>query len=162
MIDLEELIADATRLAKSAPGAGLSPRFAKRDYDDAMLALAGREAREGETLGAALCRLHGARDERLAKLSVASYQAELHERRGASERVARQARDLLVKHLGYDPDAPPSRPRHGSKAHVLKLMTDLATHRKRDDETVEQAFDRLLRDDVTFRDCYGAYCDAPA
>ncbi|MEB2346128.1 MAG: hypothetical protein OZ948_15475 [Deltaproteobacteria bacterium] len=77
MPQLEEVLADAARVTKSANGA--APRFGHKVYEDSMCDLAEREARGGESIGAALSRLHTDRDERLTALAKAAYLAETAE-----------------------------------------------------------------------------------
>lgn len=77
MSNLDACLADANRsLTKAAP---TFPSFAKVEYEDALLELAKRERRDGETEPAALARLLQKRDPRALALSTAAYNAESRE-----------------------------------------------------------------------------------
>lgn len=150
---LECVLADAERFAKSADAAA---SFSSEEYDTALLELAKREARESESTGAALSRLLADRDPRVAALGRASYAAETAAMVSAEMRVAQQVAELRKAH-GVAEEVPPA---HGSKDHVLAVMTQFAALAKRNGETVEQCWSRLLAEDPTFRGAYGAYLDA--
>ncbi len=62
-----------------------------------MCDLAKHEAREGESVGGALSRLHADRDDRLASLAKAAHAAELSERREAVQQgMSRRLLDLKI------------------------------------------------------------------
>ncbi len=78
MRNFETILTDAQRLEK-----GAAPRHTAKQYEDAMCDLAESEAREGESVGGALSRLHTDRDDRLTSLAKAAHAAEMSERREA-------------------------------------------------------------------------------
>jgi len=154
-VPLETLLADAERFAKASNG--VAPTYSSEQYEDAMLSLAEHEARKGETTGAALSRLLTDRDARLAALGKAAYLAETAELVTAEKRAAEQVAALRKAH-GVDSEG--AEPAHGSKDHILAVMTQFAALAKRNGETVEQCWSRLLAEEPTFRGAYGAYLDA--
>ena len=83
MHDYQTILADAQRLEKSAG----EPRHTAKQYEDAMCDLAEHVAREGESVGSALSRLHADRDVRLASLAKAAHAAEMSERRAVVQRA---------------------------------------------------------------------------
>ena len=127
MTAFQFVLADAQRIAKSANGA--APAFDSATYEDAMCDLAKSEARSGESVGAALSRLLTDHDPRLAALGKAAYHAEL----------AAESADLLRKRATFD-----------------ELLATMASLSKREDETIEAATARLLRENEVVKQAFVA------
>ncbi|RIL06409.1 MAG: hypothetical protein DCC71_06780 [Proteobacteria bacterium] len=138
--NLDDVLGDADRVAKSTNGA--TPRFAARDYEECMLALAESEKRAGESVGASLSRLHTDRDERLSKLARALYVAETIELRDARQREVAKLAALRERHAAESPIVKSTGPR----AAIYDAMQTYTKALKRADESVEAAMGRLLLD----------------
>ncbi len=127
------LLSDAETVSK---GEG-RPSYSRREYEDAMLEIAEREARPGEGTAAAFARLCK-EDARVRTLYQAAYQADVVQ---AERRPASVAKAI------------------GRRGDLWELMLKVARAEKRDDETVEKALDRLLRTEPVVRDAYALYCE---
>jgi ribosomal 50S subunit-associated protein YjgA (DUF615 family) len=138
--NLDDLLGDADRIAKSTDGA--APRFVARDYEDGMMQLAEREKRPSESVGASLSRLHTDRDERLSKLAHALYVAETIELRDARQREVAKFAALRERHAAESPIVKATGPR----AAIYDAMQTYTKALKRADESVEAAMGRLLLD----------------
>ena len=150
MNDFETILADAQRLGKSA---GL--RHTAKQYEDAMCDLAESEAREGESVGGALSRLHADRDDRLTSLAKAAHAAEMSERREAVKRA--EVEDLGRVARGEEPLTKRVRTRELA----YKLMTSFAKDRAREGESAEDAMGRLMSEgDPQLRELYEIYSGA--
>lgn len=131
----DPMLVDAERVAK-----GLTrPSFSKRQYEDAMLDLAKREARSGESTAASFARLCTEGDARINALYKASVDS-------APEPLPPPANKVAPR-------------RHGSREHVWELIQSHARLAKRADESVEQATTRLLKTNPVVRDAYALYSE---
>ncbi len=155
MHDFETVLADAQGLAKSATDT--VPRHAAKEYEDAMCDLAEHEARDGESVGEALSRLHADRDDRLVSLAKAAHAAEMSERRGAVRRAAAEREDLGRVARGEEPVTKRVRTRELA----YSLMTSFAKDRAREGESAEDAMARLMGEgDSEIRELYQIYTEA--
>lgn len=127
MNDLQSVLADAERIAKSANGA--APAFNASDYEQAALDVAAAEQREGEGVASAFARLAHEGDERVTALLKAAQRAEL---------IADQG-EQLRKQAIFD-----------------ALLDEIAKHARRADETDEQVRARLMRENEAVRGGYAA------
>ena len=149
------VLADAQLLEKGAAGA--SPRHTAKAYEDAMCNLAESEARDGESVGGALSRLHTDRDDRLASLAKAAHAAEMSERREATKRAAAEVEDLRRVARGEEPVTKRVRTRELA----YRLMTSFAKARAREGESAEDAMGRLMGEgDPEIRELYQIYSEA--
>lgn len=82
-MQLDAVLADALGFAKSADG----PRFAKGDYENAMVLLGEQECRGDETPAVALARLCHKADARMRALWSAARAAEVREAASAERRA---------------------------------------------------------------------------
>ncbi|MEZ6016525.1 MAG: hypothetical protein R3F49_15515 [Planctomycetota bacterium] len=123
---LSNILSEAERVSKGAP-----PTVTRDAAEAAMLDLAKREARPGESVAVSFARLCET-DSRMAKLYDLGHAADV-----AEERVA------LAKGASGD-------------ERFDRLLFDIARLRKRAGETVEQCASRLLHEDATIRDAYAA------
>jgi hypothetical protein len=123
---LDAILADAERVSKS----GSAPRFTRDAAESAMIELAKREARSGESPCAAFARLceGDSRMDALYSLGQAADVAEV-------ETVAKAA--------------PPD-------DRFYPMLLDMASMRKRSGETLDAACARLLAEDPIVRDAYAA------
>lgn len=137
MPTLDEVLADAQRLAKSASGA--RPTFEPAAYEQAMLDLAAQEAR-GLALGASLAKLQSDRDLRLAALAAAHYAAETHADQRRRSLLASRAADLRKRHATETESPPDGSPR----AQLYRAMEAYAACFKRAGEDTAEAMGRLL------------------
>lgn len=123
--NLSNILADAERVSKGAP-----PRYTRDQAETAMLDLAKREARAGETTAAAFARLC-AGDARMDALYALGQAADIAEIETATKAAPQDDR-------------------------FYPLLLDLAQMRKRAGETIEAACSRLLAEDPVVRDAYAA------
>ncbi len=152
MHEFETVLADARRLEK-----GAAPRHTAKQYEDAMCDLAESEAREGESVGGALSRLHADRDDRLASLAKAAHAAEMSERRDAVKRAAAEREDLRRLARGEEPVTKRVRTRELA----YTLITSFAKARAREGESDEDAMARLMGEgDPQIRELYEIYSEA--
>ena len=155
MHDFETVLADAQRLEKSAGDA--APLHTAKQYEDAMCDLAEREARDGESVGGALSRLHTDRDGRLASLAKAAHAAEMSARREAVKSAAAEVEDLGRVARG---EAPVTK-RVRTRELAYSLMTSFAKARAREGESAEDAMGRLMGEgDAEIRELYQIYSEA--
>ncbi|MBI1382577.1 MAG: hypothetical protein GC161_15985 [Planctomycetaceae bacterium] len=124
--NLSAILSEADRVSKGAP-----PTVTRDAAEAAMLDLAKREARPGESVAVSFARLCES-DARMQKLYDLGHAADV-----AEERVA------LAKGASGD-------------ERFDRLLVDMARLRKRAGETVEQCASRLLHEDATIRDAYAA------
>ena len=152
MHDFETILADAQRIEK-----GAAPLHTARQYEDAMCGLAESGAREGESVGGALSRLHADRDERLASLAKGAHAAEMAERRAAVKSAAAEVEDLRRLARGEEPVTKRVRTRELA----YSLMTSFAKDRARECESAESAMARLMGEgDPEIRELYLIYTEA--
>ena len=123
--NLNAILADAERVSKGAP-----PRYTRDQAESAMLDLAQREARAGETTVAAFSRLCGT-DARMDALYALGQAADIAEVETATKAAPQDDR-------------------------FYPLLLDMARMRKREGETLEKCMDRLLTTDRTVMDAYAA------
>jgi hypothetical protein len=114
-----------------------------------MLDLAKREARDGEGTAAAFARLVQDGDERVQALYGAAQAAELAER----------SRDRNAHFRAVDSGefAKQHAERSGAKGDLMERMEKYAAATKREGETDEEAFARMMSTDPTMRDLYSQY-----
>jgi len=124
--NLSAILAEANRVSKGAP-----TTVTREQAESAMLDLAKREARPGESVAVSFARLCED-DTRMQKLYDLGHAADVAESSAA-----------LAKGVSGD-------------ARFDRLLMDLARMRKRAGETVEQCASRLLHEDATVRDAYAA------
>src|SRR5262245_13162630 len=86
-------LADAQRIAKI----GGSPCFSRREYEDAMLEFAEREARAGESTAVAFARMCEQGDERIGALYEAGLAADTEAMRKRAEERSRDIESGEVK-----------------------------------------------------------------
>ncbi len=152
MHDFETVLADAQLLEK-----GAAPRHTAKQYEDAMCDLAESEARDGESVGGALSRLHADRDDRLALLAKAAHAAEMSERRESIKRAAAEVEDLGRVARGEEPLTKRVRTRELA----YSLMTSFAKDRAHDGESAEDSMGRLMGEgDPEMCELYGIYTEA--
>ncbi len=152
MHEFQTILADAQRLEK-----GAAPRHTAKQYEDAMCDLAESEAREGESVGGALSRLHADRDDRLALLAKAAHTAEMFERRESVRRAAAEVEDLGRVARGEEPLTKRVRTRELA----YSLMTSFAKDRAQEGESAEDSMARLMGEgDPQLRELYEIYSGA--
>lgn len=128
---LSKILSEAERVSK-----GESPTVTRAHAESAMLELAKREARDDEGVCDAYARLCES-DERMQKL---------YELGQAADAVEDQRSEDLAK-------------RATQNERVWELMVKGARHNRNAGETVEQALERMLLTDETYRDAYALYCE---
>jgi len=127
MNDLQSILADAQRVAKSANGA--APSFDAQAYETAALTLAEQEQRNGEGVASAFARLAQEGDERVSALLRAASKAELAADHG----------EAIRKQATFD-----------------ALFDEIAKHHRREGESEAQVRARLLRENEAVRGGYAA------
>lgn len=123
--NLSKILADAEHVSKGAP-----PRYTRDQAETAMLDLAKREARAGETPAAAFARLC-AGDARMDALYALGQAADIAEIESATKSAPKDDR-------------------------FYPLLLDMAQMRKRAGETIEQAVSRLMSEDDVVKAAYAA------
>ena len=123
--NLSKILSEADRVSKGAP-----PTVTREQAEAAMLDLAKREARPGESIALSFARLCED-DARMQKLYDLGQAADVAESSAA-----------LSKGVSGDP-------------RFDRLLMDHARLRKRAGESVEQAASRLLHEDEDIRSLYG-------
>ena len=132
---MKNLIDDATAVAKGAS----APGYSKEQYEDAMLKIAGAEARPGESQAVAFSRLISDHDPRMRSLYKAARKAgaaEAQEQPTTREEIAKAA---------------------SAKERIFGLMEKIVANEKRKDESSARAFNRLVKEDKTMREAYVLY-----
>lgn len=130
---IDGLLDDAQRVAKGA----CAPGYSKEQYEDAMLKIAGAEARPGESQAVAFSRLISDHDPRMRSLYKAA-------RRAAAESEEAATRAEIAKAAS-------------AKERIFALMEKVVSSEKRKDETSVAAFNRLVREDKELREAYVLY-----
>ncbi|MGE3966359.1 MAG: hypothetical protein AB7I09_19840 [Planctomycetota bacterium] len=123
-------------------GAAEMPGLRSQDFEDAMLALAESRREQGENGAAAFARLTKARDPDLEVLWAACSLARVHEHHG----------HVLAKRGAAASNEKAQAVLKRAEAN----LDDYAAMHKQADETLEQAYGRLARDDAKFASLYGA------
>ncbi len=152
MHEFQTILADAQRLEK-----GAAPRHTAKQYEDAMCDLAESDARDGESIGEALSRLHADRDDRLASLAKAAHAAEMSDRREAVREAAAEREDLGRVARGEEPVTKRVRTRELA----YSLMSSFAKDRAQEGESTEDSMGRLMGEgDPQLRELYEIYSGA--
>jgi hypothetical protein len=125
--NLEAVLTNAMQLSKSADGG--APTYSAQEYEDAALAIADAEQRNGEGMASAFARLAQEGDPRVATLLKAAHRAELAVESAA---VAR------------------------NRALFDGMLDQLAKHEQRAGEPIEATRSRLLHENPIVRDGYAA------
>jgi hypothetical protein len=139
-LELEPILKSAHFVAKG----DWAPAYTASEYEDEMLRLAKVEARAGESPACAFARLCEEKDQRIESLFLAARRAGQDERRAQVEKrqdafSAENAERLSVRRK------------------AMEDMLARADRERRDDETPEKAFARLLDTDPAMGKDYRSY-----